>query len=249
MFKLDMKKFIYVSLCIFMGLFFLIGGEFAKRDIFPYDSGIRLLLPKILHVSKKNENFCLKQYSVNKKFEFFSNKKIDNIFIGDSVVQELYSTKLFNLNYDVIAVNGATIDCSKIMLGYIKKIQPKNLIIYLGGNDADGTSNYNSDRASKLYIKFISELDQINSILNIYIIGINYGLPSRRNSDYVQNLNKNLKKIENKRNIFYIDSFKELDFRNKSYSDLSYDGEHLTYLGYEKWFNYLSNKIEDFILN
>ena len=66
---------------------------------------------------------------------------------------------------------------------------------------------------------------------------------------YVVNLNSKLKKIQNETKVFFVDSFDELDFTNKSFQELSYDGEHLNYDGYEKWFDYLSDNIKDFKLN
>ena len=227
---------------------FLLGGEFAKRSIFPYGKGLRSLLPEFLHLYHQEIPFCPRLKHFTKKYEFFSNKKIDNIFIGDSVVEDAWSERLFNLNYTLLAVGGSTIDCSKLITEYIKKIEPKNIIIYLGGNDADGQSNYSSEIALEYYVKFLNELENIKSISKIYLIGINYGDPKRRSSDYVKSLNNFFGRSDNGKKIFYIESFEELDFRKKNFSQLSYDGEHLKYLGYKKWFKYLSKKIDNFII-
>ena len=243
------KKKFFLILIIF--LIFLAGGEFAKRNIFPYGSGLRAVLPDFLMINTVPVTPpltpCIKEYKVNKIFEFFSNQKINNIFIGDSVVLEANSTRLFNLNYEIVAVSGATIGCLPTMLKYIKKIEPKNLILYLGGNDADGISNYNSNKASEIYSKFVNDLKKINSISHIYLVGVNIGLPSRRNTSYVLNLNKNIKSLQDNKKIFYIKSFEELNFKDNELSQLSYDGEHLNYLGYKKWFAYLNKQIPNFI--
>jgi hypothetical protein len=233
---------------IFLIITFLLGGEFSERNIFPYTGiGIRNYLPEIFQIKKKEPPFCKRQQQVNEKFEFFSNKKIDNIFIGDSVIDGAWSEKLFNLNYTIIAQSGATIDCTTLIVDYIKKIEPKNVIIYLGGNDADGQSNYGSDIGINHYTKFLSELNKIKSISKIYLIGINYAGP-RRNSEYVKNLNDYFRRAEDGEKIFYIESFEKLNFREKPFLELTYDGEHLKYLGYKEWFTYLSEKIDNFIL-
>ena len=202
-----------------------------------------------MKISSKNEpiKFCEREFFIKRTFEFFSNEKIDNIFIGDSLVSEAKSSKLFKLNYEIIAVAGATIDCSKIMLEYVDKIEPQNIIIYLGGNDADGQSSYDSNKASEIYSKFVEDIKKIDSVSKIYLIGINKGLPSRRDANYVSNLNKNIKNLNDDMKVFYIESFEELNFKQKDFNQLSYDGEHLKYLGYKKWFNYLNSYIPNFV--
>lgn len=164
-------------------------------------------------------------------------------------MEAAYSAKIFDLNYELIGVSGATIDCTKIMTKYINIISPKNVILYLGGNDADGQSNYNSEKAFLIYKNFLDVLNSIESIEKIYIVGISYGLASRRNKNYVESLNNKLKNIQNNTKVFFVDSFDVLDFSNKSFQELSYDGEHLNYNGYEKWFDYLGANIKDFKLN
>ncbi len=248
-----MKKLIKkIYIPIFLILVFFVGGEFAKRLIFPYGMGLRSMLPEILQVPEKVRKikFCpAHDYKVQNRFEFFSYKKINNIFIGDSVVERAWSEGLFNLNYKLIAKSGMTIDCTTIIVDYIKKIEPKNVIIYLGGNDADGQSNYGVDDAINKYQIFLSELNKIKSISKIYLLGINYSTKKRRSSEYVKNLNDFFESVgEDEKKIIYIESFEKLDFRKKLDLKLTYDGEHLKYHGYKEWFTYLSKKIDNFIL-
>ena len=235
------------SLSVLIIFFFLIGGEFAKRNFFPYDAGLRKFIPDFFKIANKQSNiFCSREDTIKKTFEFFSNEKIENIFIGDSVVLGAHSSKLFKLNYEIIAVSGATIGCSKIILEYLNKIEPKNIIIYLGGNDADGQSNYDSNKASELFKTFVEDIEKINTVSKIYLIGINKGSPSRRNFNYVENLNKNIKILRDDTKVFYIESYDELNFEKKDFNQFSYDGEHLKYYGYKKWFSYLSRHIPNF---
>jgi hypothetical protein len=235
---------------IFLIIIFLLGGEFAKRNIFPYGIGLRTFLPDIIKISqeKKSIPFCPQKKRLINKLKFFSYEKIENIFIGDSVVDGAWSEKLFNLNYTLVAQSGATIDCLTIFIDYIKKIEPKNVIIYLGGNDADGSSNYGSDIGINYYSKFLTELKEIKSITKIYLIGINYSTTARRSSEYVKHLNDYFKNAEDGKRIIYIENFEKLDFREKLNFEFTYDGEHLRYLGYKEWFTYLSEKIDNFIL-
>ena len=44
----------FLSLISF-SIFFLLGGEFAKRNIFPYGLGLRTLLPDFFKIASKNE--------------------------------------------------------------------------------------------------------------------------------------------------------------------------------------------------
>lgn len=246
---------------IFLIIIFLLGGEFAKRNIFPYGIGLRTFLPDMMQISQEKKkdsdmmqilqeknDFCPSKEGLINKFEFFSYKKIDNIFIGDSVVDGAWSEELFNLNYTLVAQSGATIDCSTFIIDYIKKIEPKNVIIYLGGNDADGQSNYGSDIGINHYSKFLTKLKEIKSITKIYLIGINYSTATKRSSEYVKHLNDYFKNVEDGKRIIYIESFEKLDFRKKLNFEFTYDGEHLRYLGYKEWFTYLSEKIDNFIL-
>jgi hypothetical protein len=238
-----------ILISIFLIVIFLLGGELAKKNIFPYGMGYRAMLSEKLH-SKLNKEIkvCpIKDQLIN-KFKFFSYKKIDNIFIGDSIVDFALSEGLFNLNYILIGQSGVTLDCTTYIVNYIKKIEPKNVIVYLGGNDADGILNHSSDIGINHYTKFLSELNKIKSIQKIYLIGINYAGPSR-NSEYVKNLNDYFQRAEDGKKIFYIESFEKLDFREKPFLELTYDGEHLKYLGYKEWFTYLSEKIDNFILD
>ena len=245
MFKKNKK----LNILLFLIIIFFLGGEFAKRNIFPFGIGLRSFLPDIFHIKQVKQDipFCPLKKNLKEKFEFFSHKKIDNIFIGDSVVYGAWSERLFNLNYTLIAQSGATIDCTTLIVDYIKKIEPKNVVVYLGGNDADGQSNYGSDIGINHYTKFLSELNKIKSISKIYLVGINYAAP-RRNSNYVKNLNDYFKRAEDGKKIFYIESFEKLNFREKPFLELTYDGEHLKYLGIKEWFTYLSEKIDNFIL-
>ena len=283
-----MKNVLILLIFIFI---FLVGGEFAKRNIFPYGFGLRefyisnnfffkdfLKVKKIdkikidkIKIDKQKKNIKNKKdnkekevkekkicrnpeinRNLHRRFNLFSNKKKDNIFIGDSIVLGANSPNLFNLNYDLIGVDGAIVECAQFMVKYINKIQPNNLIIYLGGNDADGASKSNVDKVSQLYKEFVEDLKKIESISKIYIIGINFALSPTRDMKYVTDLNKSLKEISDGKKIIYINSFEVLNFNKKRIEvikKLSQDGEHLNYEGYRIWFNYLNNHIPNLSKN
>ena len=252
---MNLKKILILSLISIF--FFIIGGEFHYREIFPYGGGIRnkltfLKKPKII----KNK-LCSNLKYRKIEFEFFLDKvssggKIDYLIIGDSVADGAHSPKLFNIKYDIIATDAATVGCLENFIDYVIQINPKNLIIYLGGNDADGQGIQNFTEASKTYLKFIMNFHKYNSNSKIYALGVNIGVPWRRDNNFAKNFNDQIKegvKKINSENIKYIESFQGLNFKNATKkqieaSRLTYDGEHLKYQGYVNWFKYLNKEID-----
>ena len=249
-------KNILGALSLFL-IFFLVGGEFHYREIFPYGGGLR---NKINFLKKKklpNTELCTNlKYRIT-EFEFFLSKvqsggKIDYLIIGDSVADGAHSPKLFNIKYDIIATDAATVGCLVYFLDYVKQINPTHLIIYLGGNDADGQGTQNFTEASKTYLEFIKKFKETSVKSQIYALGVNVGVPWRRDNNFVKNFNKLIKTgVEdfNSNEIAYIESFDGLNFENATKenifaSNLTYDGEHLKYQGYVNWYKYLDKKID-----
>ena len=250
---MSLKKIIITfSICIIL---FLIGGEFHYREIFPYGGGLRNKLELLKKPKSKNTEICTNLRYRKIEFEFFLSKvksggKIDYLIIGDSVADGAHSPKLFNIKYDIIATDAATVGCLDHFIHYVKKINPSILIIYLGGNDADGQGIQSYEEAARTYIKFIEEIT--NNKNKVYALGVNIGVPWRRNNEYVRNFNKLIKEDINKlnlNNVKYIETFDGLNFENTSKekikkSVLTYDGEHLKYKGYIDWFKYIDKKID-----
>ena len=238
-------------------IFFLVGGEFHYREIFPYGGGIRNKLLLLKKPKLKNTQICTKlRYRIT-EFEFFLSKvksggKIDYLIIGDSVADGAHSPKLFNIKYDIIATDAATVGCRVYFEDYVKQINPTHLIIYLGGNDADGQGIQNFNEASKTYLEFIKNFKESNINSKIYALGVNIGVPWRRDNSFVKNFN-DLIKIGvanfNSDEIKYIESFDGLNFEKATKeeifaSELTYDGEHLKYQGYVNWYKYIDKKID-----
>ena len=139
-----------------------------------------------------------------------SGGKLNYLIIGDSVADGAHSPKLFDIKYDIIATDAATVGCLYYFVDYIKEINPSHLIVYLGGNDADGQGIQDFDEASKTYLEFIKNFKNHNSASKIYALGVNLGVPWRRDNEFVRKFNflvkEGIKKM-NSNNIKYINSF------------------------------------------
>lgn len=184
-------------------------------------------------------------------YDFYTNlHNLENIFIGDSVIQGVYTQNFFpNLNYELIGVNGMRLDCQKYIHESIKKINPKNIIVYLGGNDADDQI-YTPEISIKFYREMIEKFLQLKNIENIYLLELNLASKSR-SFKYVTILNKGIKKIsliDNK--IKFVQKPNLFDFQSKKSFEckkLTYDCEHIKADGYKKWFKYLQNEVPNLI--
>ena len=233
-----------ILIFIFFSLFSF-GVMVGHYKIFPFEN-LKYFKNKFFIFEKDNEWLQRTCDKHEKKFSFFNqldnNVNTNNLFIGDSVVEGLWSENFFNITFTKIASDGNIVECLNIIGDSIFKLSPKNVIIYLGGNDADGQGRQNVDELSKTYKKFILKLKQIGS--NVVIHGIHLGSPLERNQEYVTELNKKLEIIAYETNSFYLDPYKLLNFEKDIPIDLSYDGEHLKALAfYEKWLNYIHNNL------
>ena len=247
-----MKKYLF-TLGIVITLSFLVGGEFQKRKIFPYGTGIRGEIYSFFNFNffdsnspHKANDACNSKNDVHHNFSMFANRQIEKIFIGDSIVQSSFNKDLFEFDYTVIGVSGMTIDCLKYSKKYLKKINPKEIIIYLGGNDSDLQGVENNDQIKNTFKNFIEEVLNDIELEKIFIIGIYYGSENHRNYDFAYELNANLRDIAKLSNIVhFIEPYNEFNFQNKKINkNLSYDGEHLTYEGYRKFFDYINSSIK-----
>lgn len=243
--NLKSKAFYSMLILIFVFLFlFLYGVLVGHYKIFPYEN-LKYLKDKFFIIENDNEWLQSKCKKHLKKFIFFNQLDAvgitENLFIGDSVVEGLWSENFFKVEYTKIASDGNIVECLNIIGDSIIELSPKNIIIYLGGNDADGQGRQNVDELSKTYKKFILKLRDIGSTVVIH--GINLGSPLERNYDYVFKLNKKLKDIAHETNSYYLDPYELLKFDKNIQFDLSYDGEHLKALAYEKWFNYINDNL------
>lgn len=254
----NLKRIVIVT-SIFI-VVFLTGGEFHYREIFPYGGGFRNKLEFLKKPKKVNTEICTNLRYRKIEFEFFLNKvksggKINYLIIGDSVADGAHSPKLFDLKYDIIATDAATVGCLDHFLSYVIEINPEVLIIYLGGNDADGQGIQNYEEAAETYLKFIKNF--IKKDKKVYALGVNIGVPWRRDNEFVRKFNKLIKKgIKdlNQSQVEFIESFAGLNFENSSReqiekSKLTYDGEHLKYYGYIDWFKYIDKKVDGGIYN
>jgi len=205
----------------------------------------RLFLPQINEILNKidESDKCL---SVNSEkllelktiSQFAESKKI---FWGDSVVEKMRDSRFYSIDYQDIAKSGLIIYCALQEIEYILNFNPDTVLIYIGGNDADGQSWYDSVEAGKYYEEIIDILlsENIQPIIHL----IHEGSLSR-NKEYVREYNEILENIAKEKNVLLIPNLPELS------SDLySYGGEHLKPEGYQLWFSHINQYISNFLIN
>jgi lysophospholipase L1-like esterase len=244
-FNLMSKTFYSLLALIFIFCsLFLFGVLVGHYKIFPFEN-LKYFKNQFLILEKDNDWLKRTCNKHDKKFSFFNqldnNVNTNNLFIGDSVVEGLWSENFFNVAYTKIASDGNIVECLNIIGDNIILLSPKNVIIYLGGNDADGQGRQNVEDLYKTYKKFILKLNNVGSTVVIH--GIHLGFALERNQEYVTELNKKLEMIALETNSFYLDPYELLDFKKDIDFDLSYDGEHLKAFAYERWLNYIHNNL------
>ena len=223
-------------------LSFIYGMSVVRYAIFPFYQ-----IRYIKHLVTGQSNTFIEENCERheQKTQFFSeiSKSVDNIFFGDSVVDGFWSENFFNINYTKIASSGCIIECLESIGDNIINLNPKNILVYLGGNDADGQGRLGPTESFKIYKEFILKLLKKN--VNVVILGINIGDDSRRNKEYVLELNKLFKEFSISMDITYIPPFESLDFsmNKENLNSLSYDGEHLKSKGYQIWLSYINESL------
>lgn len=176
--------------------------------------------------------------------------ELKNIFWGDSVVEGMHDSRFYNINkYQEVAQSGQIIYCALREINYILNFKPESVLIYIGGNDADGQSWYGPKQAALYYEQVIETLlaNKIRPIIHL----IHKGSLSR-NQDYVTEYNQRLMGLAKRNDIPVIPGMTELSFTKirseikKSNNLYSYDGEHLKPEGYKLWIKHIKKYINDF---
>ena len=88
-------------------------------------------------------------------------------------------------------------------------MNPKKIIIYLGGNDADGQSSYGPEAAAAYYNEIINILQDNGIEVIIHQI---HGASTSRNQDYVLEFNKRIENIGKTKNLKVLPPLAELTF-------------------------------------
>ena len=84
-------------------IFFLLGGEFHYREIFPYGGGLRNKITFLKKPKQENTEICTKLKYRQIEFEFFLSKvksggKLNYLIIGDSVAASVAIISYFISN-------------------------------------------------------------------------------------------------------------------------------------------------------
>lgn len=171
---------------------------------------------------------------------------IERIFIGDSVVEMMWDNDIFKTNYRRLADSGNIIECLPSLTESVLSLNPKKVLIYLGGNDADMAGRQSPEQAAATYRKFVETL--AGRGVTVSILGVHLGTERRRNRPFVTELNERLQRIAADLRVQYIPPLEAFDFGAAAVTGnpLTYEGEHLTYDGYKTWFDHLRKHVEDF---
>ena len=174
--------------------------------------------------------------------------EIENIFWGDSVVEQMHDSRLYGLSeFLEIAQGGQVIYCALQEIDYILSFNPKNVLIYLGGNDADGV-RYDSSQALLYYEHIVDKFLERNINPIIHLV---HKASRVRDRLYVEQLNSGLTIMAKTRNLQVIPSLDEFSsdqlpeqIVESPSSRYTYDGEHLTPEGYQLWIAHIKKYVD-----
>jgi len=189
-----------------------------------------------------------------------SDIKFKKIFWGDSVVSDMHDLDFYSMQgeFQEIGHGGQVIACALEEVQNVINFNPDTVIIYIGGNDADGQSWYGPEEAFSYYKEIIKILAQNNITPIIHLI---HEASLSRDRTYVQTLNTSLVEFAEDNNILVIPNMSELSYEvsaemvsnNIDYkcntddcSPYSYDGEHLKHQGYVIWINHIKEFVPGF---
>lgn len=240
----------YTKLSILFAVGLITGALWHSAWLFPFPqlSALRANLPKH-QPALRYTGQCpvVNEAKLNEIRDIFAHTQIDNLFWGDSVVEGMHDSRLFGAsNFVEVAHSGQIVFCAMNEIPFIKKMKPKRLLIYIGGNDADGQSWYGPEDAASYYCKMLD--DFISSDIEP-IVHLIHGASADRNQHYVKTYNSIIQDFCESRGILVIQPLDELRFNNSRTavdSPYSYDGEHLKPEGYRLWISHIRKHLSDF---
>lgn len=239
-----MKKFLVISNLIFITavIFLFIKGNFwnASNNFIDKKLNIKDTYTYDMNIFYKTES---------EKFMLFD-KQADIVMLGNSITAQIDWNEL--LRRDDIANRGLSGDITEGMLKRMKsvlKVKPK-ICFFMGGIN-DITRRVSIEKTVK-NIKQITEFLTANDIKPV-IQSVLYTESRFYSSDYnnpiVTQLNDELKKFCEEKNIIFLDLNKYLSVNETLKSELTDDGLHLNAKGYAAWgsilVEFLSKKDEE----
>ena len=159
----------------------------------------------------------------------------------------MHDSRLYGASRFVdVGHSGQVIFCALNELPFIKSIQPNKVLIYVGGNDADGQSWYGPEDAAAYYRTMLDDLSSsgIEPIVHL----IHYA-STDRNEEYVTKYNSMIKDYAESKGLHVIPPLNELRFyvaKGSVDSPYSYDGEHLKPAGYRLWVSHINKHLSEF---
>jgi len=241
------KTILLIGICLIIG--FMLGSIAYAFTIFPFGQGYYVYtMKKITPAEDLTKDFCQNHITT---FEFYGDAAKQNltapkIFLGDSLVSMIRDNNFFpNMSYRPIGSSGMVNKCLPYILDDVLLMKPEKILFYNGGNDADGQGRQTVLESIESHKQFVIKLKEND--IEVVILGINYA-SQNRDKLFVQELNEGYEKTAKELQIQYIPPFDKLDFQNKSVKDnsLTYEGEHLKYDGYLKWFSHIDQYLSDF---
>jgi len=234
----------YIIAIVITASVFVYGVLVGEYQIFPFEQ---------LQLTKQfiaGDNWLEKRcHGHVKRYAFFAQiakeGNAKHVFFGDSVVDGLRSENFFGIAYSKMASSGNIVECLDLIGSDLIALKPQNIIIYLGGNDADGQGRQSVTELSASYLTFIEKLNAIGT--NVVIHGIHRGYPGTRDQSYADDLNDSLRNIAGTTNSHFIEPFGLLDFAENqaNFDELTYDGEHLKAAAYLQWLEYIDRNLPE----
>ena len=178
------------------------------------------------------------------------NTQIDHIFWGDSVVEQMHDSRFFGVsNFVEIGHSGQIVFCAMNEIPFLIAAQPRRVMIYLGGNDADGQSWYGPDDAADYYNQMVDALVAAN--IQVIVHQIHYA-SFDRNPLYVDRFNQRIGEHAESLGLLIIPPLDALRFaRSREHirahpPRTTHDGEHLKPDGYRIWIEHIRQFVPDF---
>lgn len=247
-FRLSTKAIIISVIVLFLtGMLF--GSIYYRQKLFP----IPQLYDFIYGHDKKTAQCPVVEKQKLEELNSISRKaNIQRIFWGDSLVERMRDGRFYGISsYQDIGQSGQIVYCALQEIGYILEFKPESVIVYVGGNDADGSSWYGAEEAGKYYQEIIDILLTNNIRPTVHLV---HEAGTTRNKTYLKQYNDILTSIAKKNNLLIIPPVSEFSYNQtkeeikKSGGSLySYDGEHLTPEGYSIWMQHIGKYVPDFL--
>ncbi len=198
-------------------------------------------------IKKRKAKWANEHY--NMRLELFKNynslnHSCDAVFVGDSITEsynlnEFFSKKILN--------RGISSDTSKGVLARLKEsvfdVNTSDIFIQIGTNDI--AQDISVTRTISNYEKILSAITKSVEKKKIYIISIypvnlhckgkiSRQMVANRNNVDIKYINNKIKKLALEFNAIYIDIYpKLLDCKGDLMSEITSDGLHLNFKGYE----------------